>query len=273
MARTRNKLTDLEIRGAKPSEKVRKLADGVGLQLWVMPNGGKYWRYEYRHLGKRKLLALGTYPDVSLEKARQKVNDARSNVADDLDPAAIKKLKKAQQKLSAENTFQAVAEKLVARKRKDGRAPVTITKMEWILGKLKSSLGSRPIDSIRTPEIVQALKKEEDADNLETARRMRTVIGEVFRYAMQHGILTSDPSAATKGAIARPKQKHHAAILDPKEFGGLLRLLDGYAERQPVSGSAMQLMALLYPRPANCGRPSGKNSTSIMLSGRSPQTA
>ncbi len=249
MARTRNKLTDLEIKAAKPGEKVRKLTDGVGLQLWVMPNGGKYWRYEYRHLGKRKLLALGTYPETPLEKARQKVDEARGHVADDLDPSEIKRRKKAERKLAAENTFQAIAERLVARKRKEGRAPVTIAKMEWILGKLKPSLGSRPIQTIRTPEIIHALRKEEDADNLETARRMRTVVGEVFRFAMQHGLIESDPSAATKGAIASPKQTHHAAITDPKGFGDLLRLLDGYAERQPICGSAMQLMALLYPRP------------------------
>ncbi len=205
MARERNKLTDLEIKAAKPGGKVRKLIDGRGLQLWVMPNGGKYWRFEYRHLGKRKLLALGVYPDLTLEKARQRVDEARRLLADEEDPSEVKRVKKAEKKLAAENTFMAIAEKLTAKKRKDGRAGVTIGKMEWILGKLKSSLGPRPIAAIRTPEIIQALKKEEDADNLETARRMRTVIGEVFRFAMQHGIVESDPSAATRGSRSQPQ--------------------------------------------------------------------
>ena len=137
----------------------------------------------------------------------------------------------------------------MAKKRKDGRAPVTIAKMEWILGKLKTSLWPRPIGSIRTPEVMQALKREEDAGNLETARRMRTVIGEVFRFAMQHGIIDGDPSAATKGAIANPKPKHFAAVTDPQRVGGLLRQVDDYADRQIITGSALQLMALLYPRP------------------------
>ena len=105
MGRTRDKLTDVEIRAAKSGDKVRKLADGKGLQLWIMPNGGKYWRYEYRHLGKRKLLALGTYPDLTLEKARTKATDARRLVADDLDPSSIKKQKKAELRLAADNTF------------------------------------------------------------------------------------------------------------------------------------------------------------------------
>ena len=249
MAWKRDKLTDLRVRNTKPSERLRKLGDGRGLQLWITPQGGRYWRLEYRHLGKRKLLSLGTYPDVTLEKARTAADAARRQMADGDDPSELKKQKKAAKRLAADNTFAKVAARLVAKKRKDGRAHVTIAKMEWILGKLASSLGPRPIDAVRTPEVIHALKQEEDADNLETARRMRTVIGEVFRYAMQHGIVTSDPSAAARGAIASPKQKHHAAITDPEKFGALLRLLDSYADRQIVSGSALQLMALLYPRP------------------------
>jgi integrase len=93
------------------------------------------------------------------------------------------------------------------------------------------------------------LSREADAGNLETARRMRTVIGEVFRYAIQHGIVEHDPVAATRGAIATPTPKHFAAILYPEAFGGLLRQIDDYAARNVVTGSALQLMALLYPRP------------------------
>ena len=249
MAWTRNKLTDVEVRNSKPGDRLRKLSDGGGLQLWLTPQGGRYWRLEFRFMGKAKLLALGTYPNVSLEKARQKADVARQQTAEGHDPTAIKRQENVERKFAAANTFGAVAERLVAKKRKDGRADVTVAKVEWILAKLNGSLGSRPIASIRTPEVIQALRKEEDADNLETARRMRTIIGEVFRYAMQHGIVENDPSAAAKGAIASPIQKHHAAITTSAEFGALLRMVDQYAARQPIAGSAMQLMAMLYPRP------------------------
>jgi integrase len=180
---------------------------------------------------------------------RPAANEARGQINEGQDPSELKKQKKLAIRLAAENTFANIAERLVARKRKDGRADVTIAKMEWILGKLASSLGPRPMEAIRTPEVIQALRREEDAGNLETARRMRTVIGEVFRYAMQHGIVDIDPSIATRGAVASPRQKHFAALTDPKRLGELLRLIDRYAERQIVTGSAMQLMALLYPRP------------------------
>lgn len=232
MAWTRNKLTDLQVRTAKTGDRLRKLTDGKGLQLWLMPNGGRYWRLEFRHLGKAKLLALGTYPDVTLEAARLKADEARKQVAAGEDPTEIKKLMVRERKLAAANTFHLLALRLVEKKRRDGRAEVTLSKMEWILAKLAGTLGPRPIAAIRTPEILAALKKEEEAGNLETARRMRTVIGEVFRYAMQHGLVESDPSAATRGAIASPKPTHHAAITDPLKLGQLLKLIDDFAERQ-----------------------------------------
>ena len=243
------KLADVTLRTAKPAKALRKLSDGRGLQLWLTPQGGRYWRWEYRFQGKRKLLALGTYPYISAEKAREDADKARKLLRDGHDPSEIRKQDNLKRQLAIDHSFASIAAKLVAKKRKSGTAAVTLSKMEWILGKVKAELGHRPIASIKTPEIIAVLTKEADADNLETARRMRTVIGEVFRYAIQHGIVEHDPVAPTRGAIATPKPKHHAATLDPEAFGDLLRRIDGYAARNVVTGSALQLMALLYPRP------------------------
>ncbi|HEY1943075.1 MAG TPA: Arm DNA-binding domain-containing protein [Roseiarcus sp.] len=65
-------LTDAAIRGAKPGEKLRKLSDGGGLQLWVTPDAAKRWRLDYRIGGKRKALSLGVFPAVSLREARER---------------------------------------------------------------------------------------------------------------------------------------------------------------------------------------------------------
>jgi integrase len=243
------KLADVTIRTAKPSSALRKLADGRGLQLWITPQGGRYWRWEYRFHGKRKLLALGTYPDVSAADARREADKARKLLRDGVDPSDAKRQTKFKAALAVENAFDRIAAKLVAKKRKGGTAKVTLDKMQWILGKVRQDLGHRPMASITTPEIIAVLSREADADNLETARRMRTVIGEVFRYAIQHGIVEHDPVAATRGAIATPKPKHFAAVLEPEAYGDLLRCIDDYATRNVVTGSALQLMALLYPRP------------------------
>lgn len=244
-------LTDTTIRAAKPREDggIWKLSDGDGLQLWVMPGGGKLWRLDYRIHGKRKLLAFGAYPEITLLQARKKAAEARGTVAQGHDPSTAKKAAKIAARAAGDQTFSALGARLVEKKRKERRAEITLSKMQWILGKVKSDIGSLQIQSITTPDIIAVLKKEEDAGNLETARRMRTVVGEVFRYAMQHGIVTADPVPATKGAIASPTARNHPAILDPKRFGHLLRLIDGYAEANVLTGLALQLMALLYPRP------------------------
>ena len=81
------KLTDTQCKNAKPmplpSKSPRKLADGQGLYLWVMPNGAKYWRYTYRvpsqEKGKKKqkTLALGVYPEISIKQARDKKLEVR----------------------------------------------------------------------------------------------------------------------------------------------------------------------------------------------------
>ena len=249
MAWTTNRLSDVALRTAKPGKATRKLIDGKGLQFWVTPEGGRYWRYEYRYNGKRKLLALGTYPEVPVSVAREKAGQARQQLAAGQDPSEVKRADKAAKRLKGDAVFATIAAKLIERKRKSGIAEVTLSKMDWILRKVDADLGHRPITSITTPEIVKCLTREEDAENYETARRMRTVIGGVFRFAMQQGLTDRDPSHATCGTVASPKPKHFSAILKPERLGELLRLIDGYTARNVVTGSALKLMAILYPRP------------------------
>ncbi|MEO6608330.1 MAG: integrase arm-type DNA-binding domain-containing protein [Aestuariivirga sp.] len=245
-------LNDTQIKAAQAhSTKVVKLFDGQGLQLWILPNGGKYWRADYRIGGKRKNYSIGTYPQISLKQARELSKAARELAQAGTDPLDHKRTKKAQAMLNSENTFASVAAKLVSRKQASGkRAPVTIAKMEWILRKVNASLGNRPVSTIKTHEIMKCLENEREAGNFETARRMRTVLGEVFRFAIQNQICELDPVAAIKGdSDNAPKVKHFAAITDPRNFGELLRKIDAYCDRNFLTGSALKLMAILYPRP------------------------
>ena len=255
MAWERNKLTELQVRSKKPDSKLRKLSDGRGLQFWITPQGGRYWRWEYRYLGKKKLLAFGIYPDVTMAQARRLADEARSLLAMGQDPSEVRRRERLARSDALENLFSRVAERLVDEKRRDGRAEVTISKIKWILGKVRPQLAHRPINEIKTPEIVRVLAKEKDAGNFETARRMRMVLGEVFRYAIQHGLTESDPVQATrvkrgtKSATTSSRVKHHPAILQPEQLGEMLRAIDAYAANNVLTGSALQLMALLYPRP------------------------
>jgi hypothetical protein len=90
-------LSDVKARNAKPRQKSYKLTDADGLYLLVASAGGKYWRFDYRYDGKRKTLALGTYPEISLLDARSRLCDARKAIAHGIDPGEQKKaLRKAQ---------------------------------------------------------------------------------------------------------------------------------------------------------------------------------
>ncbi|MEP9370611.1 integrase arm-type DNA-binding domain-containing protein [Mesorhizobium sp. KR1-2] len=241
-------LTDTFVRNVKPSEKVQKISDGGGMHLRVEPRGSKLWRMQYSFAGKQKTLALGVYPAISLAEARKKRDQAKGLLAAGLDPSAEAKLEKIRRAEGAANTFAAIADELITKDEKEGRADATLVKKRWIVDMVRSDIGSRPIAQITPAEILQCLRKVERAGNYETARRMRATIGQVFRYAIATARAESDPTLALRGALTAPTVTHRAAILDKKAFGGLLRAIWTY-DGQPETKAALQLLTYLYPRP------------------------
>ena len=87
-------LTNTAVRNTKPCSKTIRMFDGGGMYLEITTQGGKLWRLKYRFDGKGKLLALGTYPDVTLATARQKRDDARKLLAEGIDPSEQRKAAK-----------------------------------------------------------------------------------------------------------------------------------------------------------------------------------
>ena len=241
-------LTDLEIRNAKGGPSIQKLSDGAGLQLWVTPDGAKRWRLAYRHAGKQKTLALGVYPSLGLREAREARDGARKLLAAGQDPSLARKVAKAADVAASANTFDALAAELLAKKAREGKAERTKSKMEWLLGLARAELGSRPVAQITAPEILRVLKQVEARGKLETAKRLRATIGQVFRYAVATGRAQGDPTGALRGAVASPVVQHRAALIEPKAFGGLLRAIDGY-EGAPETKAAMRLLTLTFARP------------------------
>ncbi|MEL1249077.1 tyrosine-type recombinase/integrase [Aurantiacibacter gilvus] len=246
-------LTDTSIRNAKPGDKPKKLFDERGLFLLVQPSGGKLWRLKYRYLGKEKKLSLGTYPDVSLKVARERRDEARTILANGTDPATVKAALKDEAKEAAANTFASIGEEYVAKMEREERAAVTIKKTQWLLSLLNRDLGKRPISEITPAELLASLKEVESQGHLETARRMRSLSGRVFRYAVATSRATADPSALLRGALVAPTVKHHSAILEPEAVGELLRAIDGYSG-QPLTLLALQLTPHVFVRPGELRR-------------------
>ena len=241
-------LSDAQLRAIKPATTARKISDGGGLHVLVTPQGSKLWRLAYRYAGKQKLLALGAYPTISLADARTRRDEAKRLLASGIDPASEAKREKAQRKASTANTFEAIAEEYLAKVRREGRAEATLTKKRWLIGMAVASLGKRPIAEISAAEILLPLRKVEADGNYETARRLRAVIGQVFRYAIATSRASNDPTFGLRGALVAPTVTHRAAITDWKGFAGLIRALWDY-EGTPETRAALKLMAILYPRP------------------------
>ncbi|MFO1124168.1 MAG: tyrosine-type recombinase/integrase [Methylocystis sp.] len=241
-------LTDISIRAAKPRARLFKLSDGGGLQLWVTPDGAKRWRLAYRSNRKQKLLALGVYPAVGLREARVARDEARTTLASGQDPSDAKKQAKAARAAASASTFDAVARELVDKKRREGRADRTILKFEWFMSLTYAALGVRPIRELTAPEILAVLQPIEASGRVETAKKLRGAIGQVFRYAVATGRAEGDPTGALRGALASPIVRHRAAITEVKAFGGLLRAIcdyDGAVETR----AALELLALTFVRP------------------------
>jgi integrase len=242
------KLTAISVKQAKPKDRQYKMFDARGLFLLVHKNGGKYWRYKYRHSNKEKLLALGVYPDVSLADARGRHQKAREILAKDIDPGEVQKVEKLTRHLAAADTFEALAREWHSIRMptlSEGHQRRTLTAME---NNLFPSLGTRPIGSITAPELLAVLRLIENRGAVETAHRTKQIAGQIFRYGVATGRAERDPSADLKGALMSPKKKHLAAITDPAEVGKLLVAINGF-QGTAVVRAALRLSPLLFQRP------------------------
>lgn len=241
-------LTDLQIRNAPLRDRPYKLADAQGLFLLVTPQGGKLWRFKYRVIGREKLLAIGRYPEVSLQRARKARDIAREQLALGTDPSAVKKAEKVAAASARDETFAALCASFLARQKKEGRAQTTIAKNTWLLDMAVADFGALPAVEVRPGVILKTLQRVEARGTHETACRLRSIIGTVMRYGIALGWLDGDPTPALKGALIRPQPKPRAAITDERKLGGLLRAIDDL-DGQVTTKIALNLMALLYPRP------------------------
>jgi integrase len=240
-------LTDNALRTAKPTDKPYKLYDERGLYMIVNPNGGKWWRLKYRLDGKEKTISLGTYPEVTLAQARGKRDDARSLVAGNTDPSHHRKETKIQARLEAQNTFESVATEWHALHNKNKSERHQQRVQRWLEFYLYPTLGNKTVSSITAPMVLDTTSVLQKQGKLETAHRVIQTAGQVFRYAIQKGFATYNPSPDLKGALPPPVVKNMAAMIEPKDVAQLLRSIDAYRGTLTVQ-CALKLAPLLFQR-------------------------
>lgn len=241
-------LSDIKVRNVKPQAKDVKFFDGLGLFLLVTPTGGKLWRLKFDYQGKSKLLALGSYPEVSLSDARFRRDEARKLLANGINPCEVKKAQKAALVANAANAFEIVARewhRKFSGQWSQGHADTTLQRLErdvfpW--------LGSKPVNEIMPVDLLTVLRRVEGRGALETAHRVRTICGQVLRYAVATGRAERDSAADLRGALPPVREKHHAALTDPKEVAELLRAIEGFKGTFHVK-CALKLAPMLFVRP------------------------
>lgn len=241
-------LTDAKIRSLKPRDKQYKVFDYNGLYILVAKTGSKLWRFKYRLGGKEGLLAFGVYPAIGLQQARALRDEARANVANNINPSLLKREAASEELQGAQNTFAKVSREYVKKKIAEKRAATTISKIEWVLAMANADFGSMPIADISAATVLRCLKKKEKIGQYETAKRMRSITGAVFRYAIANGLTDTDPTFALKDALIAPTVSHRAAITDKAELGRLLNAIDRYGG-QMTTRIALKLLILFATRP------------------------
>ena len=239
-------LTTLAIKNFKSKDKLYLNADSGGLTLAVSPAGGKLWRYRYRFNGTSQVLALGKWPEVSLEQARKLRDEARALLKAGKHPTREKKAQKLRQVVAGENTFEATARNwltLKSKKLNQKYAVQTLARMEQHVFPL---IGALPITEITIPDVVRVVEKMGEGGTIETAKRMKQVISQTFRYAAQRGLCQFNPASDIRDVLPPTPDKHHPCI-PPAELPELLHKMDAY-QGEPLTIAAMHLLALTFVR-------------------------
>lgn len=239
-------LSPSAVANARPQERPQTLRDGYGLSLLVETGGGKLWRFDYRRpgSGKRNTLSLGTYPDVSLKRARDKRDAMRRALADGIDPGEQRKA----EAVAGADTFEAVAREWFAK----FSGQWVPSHGDKIIRRLERDLfpwiGAKPIADLAAPDVLACLRRIEARGALETAHRAHQNCGQVFRYAVATGRAQGDVTRDLRGSLPAPKVQHFASITEPERVAELLRAIEGFTGTLPVR-CALKLSPLVFVRP------------------------
>lgn len=238
-------LSDAKCRNASTQAKIRKLADTQGLYLWVYPDGRKYWRLRYWQLGKEKSLSLGVYPDISLKEARDRRDVERKKLNSGLDPSLERKAKKVRDKLSAENSLEAIGREWHGKRSHKWTEKYSAMLLRRLEVDVFPKLGARPIGEIAAPEVLSMLRVIEARGAHDLSHRVQQVCGQIFTYAIVTGRAERNPVNDLRGALT-PIVRKHNAYLKSDDLPEFLQKLEEYDGEQ--TKLAMKFLLLTFVR-------------------------
>lgn len=236
------KLTELKIKALKAKEKGYRVTDGNGLVIFIAPTGRKYWRLRYPLENKEKVVSLGEYPYISIKDARMETARLKGLIAKGVD-INTKEL----EPVKIEHSFLSVCEEWLRAKSHTWVKGHTDKQVCRIQKHLYPSLENKAIDKITVPEMLVILRKLEEEDKLETARRLRSIASQVFRYGIACGYCESDPCRDLVDVLKKPKENPRSAITDPQKVGVFMAHIKRYSTK--LVRNALLLSAYTFCRP------------------------
>lgn len=239
-------LTDAKIRTSKPAPKPVKMSDGGGLHLEVRPSGAKLWRYRYRIADKENVFAIGEYPEVSLAEARVERDKARALVKQGLHPSHHRRAERLSTQVANANTFEAVANEWISRKSARW-TPYYLRQVEnFLAADVFPFIGKLPIRRVTAAHLLEIIRRIEGRGAATVALLVRQWSSAIFRYAVATLRADSDPAAALRGAIHRPKTKHRKP-LSRDQIAAFMKALEKYGGYR-TTVIALRLMLLTFVR-------------------------
>jgi integrase len=248
-------LTTKQIEVAKPKVKPYKLADGAGLCLLVAPSGARLWRWRYRFGGKEKMMAFGEFPVVSLKEARELHFAARQKLAEGSDPMAERKAWAELRQREAEAVRRhadSSFEKIAQRWWDWWSAGKSPRHADYVLRRLQADVfpafGHKSVDDVTAADIRSLMIAIESRGARDVAKRAHETTGQIFRYAIAHGIASRNPAKDFKPSdILAACSSENFARVDARELPTLLNRMYSY-EGNALTRLAMRLLAYTFVR-------------------------
>ncbi len=255
MARTTTRLTATQIKQAKAKDKDYKLSDGGGLYLLVTKRNTKLWRLKYRFNGKEKLLALGAYPDITLEKARKLSIENKQLIANSINPIELKKSKKElqnQKVIKNENTFKNISLKRLEKIRDEISESHYQRTSRGFINDVFPYIGNKPLDDVEASDIIKILQKMLKRGVKNSAHKVYQSISKTFKWSVANGLAKRNPCADIEVSeiIGKSQETHYPTITDDTGIKNLLISIKEYGGETSTKYSLLML-AYTFVRSSN----------------------
>jgi len=247
-------LSAVKVRNAKQGDKPIKLVDGGGLFLFISEKGSKTWRYRYRLADKEQTLTIGSFPEVTLEYARQAHRAARWLVERSVQPRAyVEELllkARAEEESKERNTVKAVCDEWQSATERTISARTFKHRKQMLEKHVLPKVGGRPIGDVTRKELRELLL-ELDKTAPVTASHCRIYIGQIFEWALDSELVQWNP---VPKATSLPNQSSRKVVprkaLPVKELGNFLLAIEGAKSSDLLTRTALWLLVLTWCRTA-----------------------